>query len=307
MKLRLKTTLIAIAVLLYLLTGCKSNVEDYRIALVMSHMTNAYTIALSESASVHAAGKGVNLVVMDSEYDVSKQVEAVNMAVLQGYDAIIIEPVSAKGSARAIGIAKDAGVPVVAVSQRTDPELAADCYVGHRNYEAGVMEMKAAVERLGGTGKVALLKGPLGASAAVDRTEGYYDVIEENPGIEVIFEQNANWSSDEGFMVVESWLHTGREIDAIVANNDGLALGAVRALENAGLLGKVAVYGVDASEEALRELKSGKMAGTLYQGVDEMGEMAVDVCLKILKDEEVDDTIYMDNVFVDINNVEDFR
>lgn len=299
--------LISVLVLLALamtVQGCGHGGERYRFALVMSHMTNSFTLNLSKGAMNHAAEQGVDLVILDSEYDVAKQIEEVSMAVLQDYDAIIIEPVSARGSAQAVKIAADAGVPIVAVAQRMDAEIEADCFVGADETVAGRIQMEAVAAGLGGRGQIAILKGPSGASAPMDRTEGYYQVLEANPGITIVFEQHANWSSDEGFKVVESWMHSGVAIDAIVANNDGLALGAVRALENAGRLDEVAVYGIDGTPEALESIARGRMAGTVRQGVQEQGELAVEACIKLLEGENVPGAIIVSSVFVDSANVD---
>lgn len=210
-----------------------------RYALMMSHMTNAFTMELSDAVKSKAKELGVDLTVFDGGQDVSKQISQVESAINQGYAGILIEPASVDGIKPAAEAAKKAGIPLITVNQRiTDQELAS-AYVGANPVEGGELEMRTAAEAIGGKGKVAFLLGPLGSDAQIGRTQGYYNVLKEYPGIEVAYEQSANWRTDEALKLVENWLQTGVELKAIVANNDGMALGALKAVEDAKCLIKL--------------------------------------------------------------------
>ncbi len=234
--------------------------------LFMSHMTNAFTMEMSSAVKAKADELGVKLTVYDGGKDPAKQINQMETALSQGISAIIIEPASVDGIKPAVEAAREAGVPVIILNQKiTDQELA-NCFVGVSNVDGGKMEMSAAVADMGGEGKVALLLGPMGSDAQIGRSEGYQAVIDESGGkIEVVYELTANWVTDEALSIVETWLSSGKEINAIVAQNDGMALGALKAVEDAKLQDKILVYGLDATDEALAAVKDGRLKATVSQ------------------------------------------
>ena len=250
-------------------------------------MTNAFTIEMSDAVKAKAAELGVELTVYDGGQDAAKQVSQVETAVTQGISGIVIEPVSVDGIVPAIEAATKAGIPVVVVNQKISKPEAASAFVGVSNVDGGVMEMKTAAEAIGGKGNVAFLLGPMGSDAQLGRTEGYYNVLKDYPDIKVVFEQTANWKTDEALKLVENWLQTGTEINAIVANNDGMALGALKAVEDAKLLDKIKIYGLDATPDALAAVKDGN-GSTISQSTTAQGPTAMETVVKLVKGEKVD-------------------
>ncbi|ADK81190.1 sugar ABC transporter substrate-binding protein [Sediminispirochaeta smaragdinae] len=270
-----------------------------RYALMMSHMTNAFTMELSDAVKSKAKELGVDLTVFDGGQDVSKQISQVESAINQGYAGILIEPASVDGIKPAAEAAKKAGIPLITVNQRiTDQELAS-AYVGANPVEGGELEMRTAAEAIGGKGKVAFLLGPLGSDAQIGRTQGYYNVLKEYPGIEVAYEQSANWRTDEALKLVENWLQTGVELKAIVANNDGMALGALKAVEDAKMLDKIKIYGLDATPDALAAVKEGRLSATISQSTTEQGLVAMETIVKIVNGEKVPAEIIVGHTLLD--------
>ncbi|WP_026295061.1 sugar ABC transporter substrate-binding protein [Sediminispirochaeta bajacaliforniensis] len=270
-----------------------------RYALMMSHMTNAFTMELSDAVKSKAKELGVDLTVFDGGQDVSKQISQVESAINQGYAGILIEPASVDGIKPAAEAAKKAGIPLITVNQRiTDQELAS-AYVGANPVEGGELEMRTAAEAIGGKGKVAFLLGPLGSDAQIGRTQGYYNVLKEYPGIEVAYEQSANWRTDEALKLVENWLQTGVELKAIVANNDGMALGALKAVEDAKMLDKIKIYGLDATPDALAAVKEGRLSATISQSTTEQGMVAMETIVKIVNGEKVPAEIIVGHTLLD--------
>ncbi len=281
-----------------------AKVQKY--GLFMSHMTNAFTIEMSDAVKAKAAELGVELTVYDGGQDAAKQVSQVETAVTQGITGIVIEPVSVDGIVPAIEAATKAGIPVVVVNQKISKPEAASAFVGVSNVDGGVMEMKTAAEAIGGKGNVAFLLGPMGSDAQLGRTEGYYNVLKDYPDIKVVFEQTANWKTDEALKLVENWLQTGTEINAIVANNDGMALGALKAVEDAKLLDKIKIYGLDATPDALAAVKDGRMAATVSQSTTAQGATAMETVVKLVKGEKVDPEILVSFTLITIDNVGEY-
>jgi len=300
--------IIVVLVIVALIAGCTAApaAKAKKYGLFMSHMTNAFTIEMSDAVKAKAAELGVELTVYDGGQDAAKQVGQLETAVTQGITGVIIEPVSVDGIVPAIEAATKAGIPVVVVNQKISKPEAASAFVGVSNVEGGIMEMKTAAEAIGGKGNVAFLLGPMGSDAQLGRTEGYYEVLKEYPDIKVVFEQTANWKTDEALKLVENWLQTGTEINAIVANNDGMALGALKAVEDAKLLDKIKIYGLDATPDALAAVKDGRLAATVSQSTTAQGKTAMDTVVKLANGEKVEPEILVSFTLIDKNNIGEY-
>ncbi len=292
--------------LIALLASCGSSSANKPYAFFISHQTNAFTNELTTAITTKAAELGVEVTVYDAEKDPAKQVSQIETAVNQGIAGIVIEPVSVDGVVPALEAAKAAGIPVVVVNQRISKAEAADCFVGVENVDGGKLEMMTAAEDIGGSGNVAFLLGPLGSDAQIGRTDGYYEVLKDYPDITVAFEQTANWVTEEALALVENWLQTGTDLKAIVANNDGMALGALKAVEDAKLLDQIKIYGLDATPDALAAVADGRLTATISQNTTVQGTTAMDTVVKLAKGEAVDDEILVDFVLITSDNVNDF-
>ena len=301
--------LIIVLVFSMLLASCQAAEpakEDLPFAFFISHQTNAFTNELTASVQAKADELGVVVNVYDAEKDVAQQVSQIETAVTQGVAGIVIEPVSVDGVVPALQAAKDAGIPVVVVNQRISDPAAADSFVGVENFDGGVLEMQTAADDIGGAGNVAFLLGPLGSDAQIGRTDGYYEVLKSYPDITVAFEQTANWTTDEALVLVENWLQTGTELKAIVANNDGMALGALKAVEDAQMLDSIKVYGLDATPDALTAVKEGRLTATISQNTSVQGATAMETAYKLAMGEQVEAEILVDFVLITIDNVDDY-
>ena len=277
-----------------------------KFALFMTHMSNAFTIELSDAVKAQAESLGVELTVNDAAQDVAKQISQIETAVNQGVDGIIIEPVSVDGILPGVQMAKEAGVTVVIVNQQISDPSAADAYVGVSNADGGEMEMTKAAEDIGGAGNVAFLLGPMGSDAQLGRSEGYQRVLDKNPDIKVVFESTAEWDTAKALTLVENWLQANKDIKAIVAHNDGMALGALKAVEDASLQDSIKVYGLDATPDALQAVKDGRLAATVSQSTTTQGTEAMKACFAIANGETVDAEILVDFTLITKDNVDDF-
>ena len=143
------------------------------------------------------------------------------------------------------------------------------------------------VDQLGEQGNVAIMRGPIGAIAEIQRFEGYDEVFSQHDGIEIVFDQTANWSREESMSLMENWLQTGTQIDAVVCQNDEMALGALSAIEAAGKLDEIIVVGMDGIPDALDSIKDGKMKATGFQGAIDQAFGAVDMIAQALDGEEI--------------------
>lgn len=290
-----------------LISGCqkkKAVSNDY--ALFMTHMSNAFTIELSNAVKEEAARHNVNLTINDAGKDVAKQISQIETTINRGVKGIVIEPVSIDGIMPAVDAAKKAGVTVVIVNQQIADPSASDCYVGVSNEDGGEMEMNLAVKDINGKGNIALLLGPMGSDAQVGRSAGYKKALAAYPDIKVVFESSAEWDTARALSMVENWLQAGKNINAIVAQNDGMAMGALKAVQDAGLQDKVFVYGLDATPDALASVKAGELRATVSQSTAVQGREAMKACVEISNGAKLPSEILVDFTLITSENISDY-
>jgi len=232
--------------------------------------------------------QNVTVTVQDANFDVAQQLKQVEDYIAGGYDAIIIKPVDTEGCAPMAAACKEANVPLIVVNSKANCDY--NTYVGSDHKVSGELQGKFIAEKLNGKGNILILEGDLSNEATVQRTEGNKEIIAQYPGMQVVSEQEAKWMRDDAMTVMENWLSSGIQFDAVLANNDEMALGAAKVLKEAGITDKL-VCGIDASEEGLNSLKDGTMAMTVFQNGYQQGYQGVVAAVNILKGQTVDSYI----------------
>lgn len=280
--------------------------DGYKIALLMSHQTNAFTTAVSDGARAEAEALGVTVDVFDGKQDQATQASQIEQCIAQGYDGILVEPISVDGIAPSVKLANEAEIPVITVVQKMTQQELAVAHCGGDDANAARLQMEKAVEALGGEGNIVVLYGPMGADAQLVRKEGYDAVLAENAGIQVVFEDTANWTTDEALSKMETWLQSGTEINAVVAQNDSMALGAQKAIEDIGMQDDIIVFGIDAVPEGIASVAEGKMDGTVSQDAAGQGALGVQIMVDHLKGNSVSSVTYTECIWVILDNVEDY-
>ncbi|PHP51969.1 sugar ABC transporter substrate-binding protein [Actinomyces ruminis] len=275
-----------------------------RIALMMSHMTNSFTTTLAGAAVAEGDELGVHVTVFDGNSDAATQISQIESAVAQGYDGILVEPVSKEGIAPGLKAANEAEIPIATIVQQAEQQDRAAAYIGGDDTAAGRLQMEKVVEAIGEEGSIAVLYGPMGSDGQLQRKAGYDAVLAEHPGVNIVLEQTANWDTAQALTVTENWLSTGTHIDAIVAQNDSMALGALKALTNAGEQDDVHVSGVDATDDGVASIRNGGMAGTVSQDTAGIGRLAIDTMDKLIKGDAVEAVNYTEAVWITADNVD---
>lgn len=287
-------------------SGAESKSKTKKFVLCMSHMDSDFPVEMSNAIKKKADELGVKVTVYDAQNDAAKQMSQIEQAITQGVDGIMVEPASVDGIIPGIKQAMKAKIPVVTVNQKISDQSAASCYVGADPVEGGTVEITQALKDIGGKGNLAFLLGPLGTDAQIGRTKGYTDTIAKTSGVTVVEQNTANWDTAQAMKLVENWIQKGSKIDAIVANNDNMALGAIRALQGNKLDGKVKVYGLDATKQGLEAVKAGTMAATISQGTAEQGSKGMEACYKLANGETVDKEIIIKHTVITKDNVDQY-
>ncbi|MCQ4631178.1 sugar ABC transporter substrate-binding protein [Shinella lacus] len=284
------------------------------IGVTMAQFDDNFLTVLRNGMSDYAKTlDGVELQIEDAQNDVAKQQSQIQNFIASGVSAIIVNPVDTDATAAMSKAAADAGIALVYVNREPVnvnelPEKQA--FVASNEMESGTLETKEVCRLLNGKGKVVVMMGELSNQAARMRTQDVKDVIatDECKGLEIVEEQTANWSRTQGSDLMTNWLSAGLEFDAVISNNDEMAIGAIQALKAAGRsMDSVVVAGVDATQDALAAMAAGDLDVTVFQDAAGQGKGSVDAALKLAKGEKVETKVYIPFQLVTPANIADFQ
>jgi inositol transport system substrate-binding protein len=310
-----KVFAVAILLLLGILSGCSGKAEEkaggtakgkLKIGVLYQNLQNEYIVGLQNSIRKYAKASGVDLIESDGEGKAENQISQVENLINQKVDAIILNPADKNGSAPVVEQAVAAKIPIITVLANVSNENKATAHVGSDDVEAGKIEMKHMAELLGGKGTIAIIHGPNGNSAEVNRTEGIKEILKDYPNIKVVAEQSANWSREEALSLTENWLQS-QKLDAIVAQNDEMALGAIKAISSAGKLKDTKVIGIDGIADAFNSIQSGELSSTVYQDVDSQAKKVVEVAKTAASGKKVDKENMIPFQLVTKDNLDKFK
>ena len=265
----------------------------YTIAVFISTLKNPYFVTLADGAKAAGEKFGVDVVIYDAQDDAAKQMSQIEDALAAGVDAICINPVNAEALIPAVEEANKAGIPVFSVDRDVKGGKRV-CYIGTSNVLAAEQGAATFIRYLAMTGKpfpwrIVILEGIPGASAAVEREEGFKKVFNpliEAGAIEVVADLTAQFDRAEGYRVMSDILSTTTDIDGVIAANDEMILGALEAIKAAGLkVGfpkGIILMGFDAIDDAVAAVKAGELVGTVAQAPFIQGYWGVEAAYRYL-------------------------
>src|SRR5215204_570567 len=266
-----------------------------KVALVLKTLNHPFFVDMRRGAQEAADRLGVQLEVQaaEREIDVEKQMQIVENMIQTGIKALVITPSGSREIVSALVKAQTANVPIIIVDTRVDEKAAAEAgvhtetFVGSDNYEGGKLAGAHVVNVTGGKARVGILEGIPGHETGDSRLRGFRDAVKDAPGITVVASQPANWERDQGFNVFQNMLQAHPDIDAVFAASDLMALGAIEAIAAAGKTGKIRVVGFDALDDAKKAIAAGRMDASVAQFPAEMGRVAVESAVKVIRGEKL--------------------
>jgi inositol transport system substrate-binding protein len=284
-----------------------------KIGVSMDKFDDNFLTVLRNGMSDYAKTQpGVTMQIEDAKDDVSKQISQVQNFIANKVDAIIVNPVDTSATAAITKAAADAGVPLVYVNREpadVDTLGPKAAFVASNEKESGTLETQAICKILGGKGDILVMEGELSNQAAVQRTKDIHEVIATPAcsGMKIIAEQTASWDRTKAQNLMTNWLSKGLKYDALVSNNDEMAIGALQAMKAAGVDTKAAIVGgVDATQDALASMKAGDLKVTVFQDAAGQGKGAVDAALKLAAGGTVEKKVYIPFQLVTPDNVANF-
>ena len=264
----------------------KESLKDVKVGVSISTLNNPFFVSVKDGIVGEAKKKGMETVVVDAQDDTSKQISGIEDLILKGVDVLVINPTDSAAISSSVQSANEAGIPVITIDRSAeDGEVAT--FIASDNVSGGEMAATYIVEQLGEEANVVELEGVSGASATRERGKGFHNIADKQ--LKVVTSQTAEFDRTKGLTVMENILQGNKDIQAVFAHNDEMALGAIEAIQAAGK--DILVLGFDGTKDALDAVKEGKLNGTVAQQPTLIGKEAVNAAVKILKGEKVEENI----------------
>lgn len=289
LAIRLRTLLFALATLALLAPSTAAAQDDLEIAFSVPGLNFPFFQLTAVGAERQAEQLGVNVTVLDGQDSDAVQLNTAENAVARGIDGMVISPRTQEGLAGLFELLNEQDIPVVTFDRTAEADVLA--HVGADNVAGGRVAGEFIAERLGGEGRVIELTGTPGASAAIDRSEGFNEAIDAAEGVERVAQQTGEFNSADALRVTEDILtRLGSSpddpgFDALFAANDDMALGAVEAISARGLdPSDFVIVGFDALESALELIEAGDMTGTIDQFPNRQAAQAMEILVNYIRD-----------------------
>lgn len=281
-----------------------SEARAQKVGLSLSTLNNPFFVQIREGAQAEAKKQGLDLTVTDAQNDASQQANQLQNFTSGSLDAIVVNPVDSDAAGPAVRSATESDIPVVAVDRGVN-EAETAALVASDNVAGGRQGAEALAEELGGEGTIVILQGQAGTSASRERGSGFTEGLKDYPGIEVVAKQPADFDRTKGLDVMTNLLQAHPDIDGVFAENDEMALGAIKALgSKAGE--SVQVVGFDGTPDGLKAVEEGTLYASVAQQPRELGRIAVDNALRAAEGRKIDETVMVPVKVVTKENVAEF-
>ena len=261
---------------------------EITVGLSVSTLSNPFFVSLEEGVNTLAIENGTQVISVDAQDDSAKQSNDVDDLIQQGVDVLLINPVDSAAITPAVEAANSAGIPVIMVDRATDAGEYVTL-VASDNVAGGEMAAQYIVDNVGENANSLQLEGVPGASATNERGEGFTNVAESS--LNVLDSQTANFDRAEGLTVMENMLQGNSDVQAVFAQNDEMALGAIEAVQGAGLSNQITVVSFDGTEGGIKAVEDGSLAATIAQQPDEMGRLALQAAYDFYGGQEIPEKI----------------
>jgi ABC-type sugar transport system substrate-binding protein len=264
---------------------------DIRIGALTKNESNPFFLTMIEGYNQAAADYGIEVVTGSTPTEDAADEQ---LAILEGwlteggYNGFTVTPFRATSLNSALAQATEQGLPIINLDELIPADAAAEAgititqRIASNNVRAGSLAAGLVLDTVEAGAQVAVIEGAPGTTSSIDRVTGFTDGALAG-GLNVVASQPANWDRAEAFNVATNIIQGNPDIQAIFAANDGMGLGAVEAVEAAGLSDQIVVVSVDAIPEALDAVREGRLLGTVAQFPDEMAYLAVESMIKVIE------------------------
>ncbi|MGA5468050.1 substrate-binding domain-containing protein [Streptomyces arboris] len=275
-----------------------------KVGMSLSTLNNPFFVQMKDGAQAEAKKAGIDLTVTDAQNDASQQANQLQNFTSSGVSSIIVNPVDSDAVGPGVRGANKADIPVIAADRGVNKADAATL-VASDNVAGGKLAADALADKLGGKGSIVILQGTAGTSASRERGAGFAEGLKAYPDIKVVAKQPADFDRTKGLDVMTNLVQSHPGITGVFAENDEMALGAVKALGSKA--GKtVSVVGFDGTPDGLKAVEAGTLYASVAQQPSELGRIAVQNAVKAAKGDKVEKTVKVPVKVVTRENVADF-
>lgn len=276
--------------------------KKYVVGLAMNTQTNPFFVDVKDGVQKAADELGAELYITDAQDDPAIQMKDVENLITKKPDCIIIDTCDSDAIVSSIEACNEAGIPVFTM----DREASGGEVVSHIGYDAirsGRLAGQYLADTLGGKGNIVEIQGIMGTNVAQNRSKGFNEVISQNPDMEIVACQVADFDRAKSMSVMENILQANDKIDGLYAANDEMLLGALEAVEAAGRLEEITMIGCDAIDDTIEAMKAGKVEATIAEPPFFLGKAIMNAAYDYLQGKEVEKYVILDNELVTADNV----
>lgn len=286
----MKRLMLALLIIPMLLTSCggeraQQTKSKPKIAVVISTLNNPWFVVLGQAAVERCEALGYEATLFDSQNNPSKEADHFDNILASGYQAILMNPTDADGSAVNAKAASRAGVPVFCVDREINLPGACVTQILSDNYSGCISLGQYFVEVMGRKAKYVEILGLVGDNNTWARSRGFHSVVDCFEGLEMLAQQSADFDQNKAMEVMESMMQAHHDIDAVFCGNDAMAMGAYQAILGAGKAGKIKVFGFDGADDCVNAIREGKVEATGMQFPKTMAETAATLADRYIKGE----------------------
>jgi len=288
---------LSLPLLTALLLTLSSAAQAITIGVSMALFDDNFLTAVRASMKERARELDAPIQFEDAENDIGRQLNQIQNFIAQHVDAIIVNPVDTDATPRMTRLVVASGIALIYVNRMPADRVLPPrvSFVGSDERQSGTLEMTEVCRLLNGRGDIVVLMGELTNQSARQRTQDVDEVLARPAcrGIHVLDRQAADWKRTEAADLVTNWLSAGLRPQAVVANDDEMAIGAIQSLKQARLLDTTIVAGIDATADALAAMKAGELKVTVFQNAPAQGRGAVDTAVRLARNEQVPSVVWV--------------
>jgi inositol transport system substrate-binding protein len=289
--------------------GCQKKAEKIKIAYLNSNANDMWLTYLSKAFEDYFVDKPeFEPIILDGQEDVLRQQDQVNSAIVDGAKVLVVIPIDSNSVSSLTKAAADANIPLVYLNRNpygNNPFPPNVYCVATDNLVAGNLQAEEMGRLLGGQGNICIITGDMNHEAAVGRTAGNQELLKSKfPGINILAIEPGRWFREQGYIVAQNLLTAYSDLQGIICNNDEMALGAVKAAEEAKR--NILIMGVDATADGLAAVGNGSMAATVFQDAVGQGKGSAEVAVKLARGEKVETKTWVPFRLVTKTNLAEF-
>ncbi len=270
-------------------TATGSNTSGKTVGFAVSTLNNPFFVAMQKGVQSEAQKDGVTVAVENGNNDAATQLNQIQDLIQKKVGAIILNPVDSQSLSAAVELANKANIPVITLDRSVNSGKVAT-FIASDSVEAGKDAADQLIKALNGKGQVVELQGVMGTSAEIDREKGFDQEIATAPGIQVVAKQTAKFDRSEAMNVMQNLLQAHPDVKGVFAQNDEMALGALKAIQQAGKSG-ISIIGIDGEQEAVNDVNNGTMYADIAQQPEQEGVLGVDYAKKLIDSQSVSSTV----------------